>query len=208
MKIVSVSVLLLCLAAGVEAQERQVGGKIGPTFGTLAFNTPQSGDYGMRTGATGGAFLVLPLSPRLALQLEALYAQKGGELTVPEIADTAAILLGYVEFPILMRVEGPRIGRTGVHVFGGPGIGFRATAKRQFAAAGQFGSSGVQIDMSDEIRFLEATATVGAGIEPHRRIVIDGRYTWGLSAVNSDTTGDFRVRTRTLTFMLGVRFAR
>jgi hypothetical protein len=208
MKIVSVTVLLVCLAAGAEAQERQAGGKIGPTFGTLTFNTPQSGDYGMRTGATGGAFLVLPLSPRLALQLEALYAQKGGELTVPELPDTAAILLGYVEFPVLMRVEAPRIGRAGFHVFGGPGIGFRATAKRQFTAAGQFGSSGVQVDMSDEIRFVEATATVGAGFEPHRRIVIDGRYTWGLSAINRDASDDFRVRTRTLTFMIGVRFAR
>lgn len=208
MRIVLVATLLVCLSAPAWGQDRQIGAKMGPTFGTLGFNTPHDGDYGMRIGATGGGFIVLPLSPRFALQLEMLYAQKGGELTAAEFPDKASILLGYFEIPVMLRVEGPRIGRTRLHAFAGPGIGFRATAQRQFSSSGGFGSSGVSLDMSDEIGFVETTATVGVGVEPHPRVIVDGRYTWGLSSINKDTTGNFHVRTRTLTFMVGMRFAR
>lgn len=203
--VIAAAALAVWCAPAAEAQEPEYGFKVGPSFSTLALEPEESGDYGRRIGASGGAFAVLPLSARLALQVEALYAQKGGKLEIAEVPETAAILLGYVELPVLLRVGGPRAGGTGVHFFAGAAPGFRATARRQLSEALPGFTTGVSEDISDEIRFFELTGIVGAGFEPHRRIVIDGRYSWGLTHVNKDTEGDFYVRTRTLTIMLGVR---
>lgn len=187
-------------------QERQLGAKVGPVFSTLAIEPADSEDYRMRAGVTGGAFAVLPLAPGLAIQFEGLFTQKGGKLDVPEIEETASILLDYVEFPVLLRVNAPRSGRLAFHAFAGPAAGFRASARRQFSLAGGGFTSGVSEDISDEIRRFELSLVAGAGVDITPRVVIDGRYSWGLTSVNRDTTGDFHVRTRVLAIMAGVRF--
>lgn len=202
----AIGIAVLGAAASAVAQERQYGAKVGPTFATLALEPEEGEGYSMRAGATGGLFYVHPLTPRIAVQLEGLYAQKGGKLNVPEVAETASILLGYVEFPVLLRLEGPRRGRTGFHAFAGAAPGFRATARRQLSLASGGFTSGVSEDMSDEIRFFEFSLIAGAGIEPHPRVVIDGRYSWGLTSINRDTSDGFNVRTRALTIMVGIRF--
>lgn len=192
--------------ATAAAQARQFGAKVGPSFSTLAIQPADTEDYRIRAGASGGGFLVLPLTPWVAVQFEGLYMQKGGKLEVPEFNETATILLDYIEFPVLLRLDGPAAGRTAFHVFAGPAAGIRASARRQFSTAGGGFTSGVAMNMVDEIKRFDLSVVAGAGVDITPHIVIDGRYSWGVRDVNRDTTDGFGVRTRVFAIMAGVRF--
>jgi hypothetical protein len=113
------------------------------------------------------------------VQIEALYVSKGGKLDIPEIVDTAAILLDYVEFPVLLRLGPSRAASPSVHALVGVAGGIRASARRQFSFAFGGFTSGESLDIRDEIEPFEASVVVGAGFDIHRHIVIDGRYSWG-----------------------------
>jgi hypothetical protein len=64
--------LVVCVAGGAAAQERQYGAKVGPAFSTTAIEPEESGDYGWRNGGAFGLFYVRPMTPGLAIQFEAL----------------------------------------------------------------------------------------------------------------------------------------
>jgi hypothetical protein len=199
-------VLVVCAAANAAAQDRQYGAKVGPAFSTTAIEPEESGDYGWRNGGAGGFFYVRPLTPGTALQFEALYVQKGGKLDDPEFPAQATLMFDYIEFPVLLRLGSSRPDARGLHVFGGASAGVRVAARRQFSVAGGGGTSGVSHDMSDEIERFEASVVAGVGVDLHRHFVLDGRYSWGLTPVNRDREGGFRVRTRVLAVMAGIRF--
>jgi hypothetical protein len=198
--------LVVCAAESTVAQERQYGAKVGPAFSTTAIEPEESGDYRWRNGGAGGVFYVRPLSPAVALQLEALYVQKGGKFEDPDFQVQATLLLDYIEFPVLLRLGSSRLDARGFHVFGGAAAGLRVSARRQFSVAFNGWTQGSSHDMSDEIERFEASLVAGAGVELHRYFMIDGRYSWGLTPVNRDRAGDFRVRTRVLAVMAGIRF--
>jgi hypothetical protein len=199
-------VLVVCAAGVAGAQERQYGARVGPAFSTTAIEPEESGDYGWRNGGAGGLFYIRPLTPAVALQFEALYVQKGGTFEHPDFVEQATILLDYVEFPVLLRAGSSRLEGRGFHVFGGASAGMRVSARRQASVAFGGGTSGVSDDMRDEIERFEASAIAGAGIDLHRHVVLDGRYWWGLTPVNRDREGGFRVRTRAFAVLLGIRF--
>jgi hypothetical protein len=199
-------VLVVCGAAGAaDAQERQYGAKVGPAFSTTVFEPEESAAYGWRNGGAGGLFYVRPITPALALQFEALYVQKGGKLEDPDFPVQATLIFDYVEFPVLLRVGSSRRDTRGVHVFGGGSAGLRVSARRQFTAAQTGGTIGESHDIRNEIERFEASLIAGAGIDLHRHVVLDGRYWWGLTPVNRDREGGFRVRTRVVAVMLGIR---
>lgn len=202
-----VGLALVVWGAGVaDAQERQYGARVGPAFSTTAIEPEITADYGWRNGGAGGLFYVHPLTPALALQFEALYVQKGGKLDDPEFVEQATLLLDYVEFPVLLRAGSSRLEGRGFHVFGGASAGMRVSARRQSSVALGGGTSGVSLDIRDDIERFEASAIAGAGIDLHRHVVLDGRYWWGLTPVNRDREDGFRVRTRVFAVMLGIRF--
>jgi hypothetical protein len=198
--------LVVCTAGSAAAQERQYGAKVGPAFSTTVFEPEESATYGWRNGGAGGLFYVRPITPALALQFEALYVQKGGKLEDPDFPVQATLLFDYLEFPVLLRVGSSRRDRRGVHVFGGGSAGLRVGARRQFTATQGAGTIGESLDIRDEIERFEASLIAGAGIDLHRHVVLDGRYSWGMTPVNRDRTGGFRVRTRVFTVLAGIRF--
>jgi hypothetical protein len=46
----------------------------------------------------------------------------------------------------------------------------------------------------------------GAGVDIGRRLVIDGRYAWGLTNVTRNEADSTRIRTRLFSVMAGFRF--
>ena len=62
-----------------------------------------SGDVGFAVGGGG----MLPLGDRSALQIEAMYVNKGGRLVVDSSFLSVGLTVGYVEFPVTFRYEFP-----------------------------------------------------------------------------------------------------
>jgi hypothetical protein len=204
--LITALMLVLCAAGAATAQERQYGAKVGPAFSTTAIEPDEPAEYGWRNGGAVALFYVRPVTPVLAIQFEALYVQKGGKFEDPEFPEQSTILLDYVEVPVLLRVGSSRRHARGLHVFGGGSVGMRVSARRQFSLALQGGTMGQSHDMRKEIERFEASLMAGAGADLHRHVVVDARYAWGLTPVNRDRTGGFRIRTRVFTVLAGVRF--
>ena len=196
-------VLLLSGAVSpVFAQRVEFGAKAGPSFGMLAAD-PEGEDYDRRIAAAGGGFVVLPLGDKFGVQFEALFSPKGAKLYAEDLDLTSTLVLNYLDFPVLARISP---GSPAFHLFGGPYVGVRVSATRQISASGGGITSGERTDMSGEVERFDWGLVAGAGIHRGRRLVIDGRYAWGLTDVNKDTSLGVRFRSRVLTILAGVRF--
>jgi hypothetical protein len=198
--------VVLLAASTAHAQEREFGAKAGPSFSTLTFEPEESGGYDRRISADGGGFLVLPLTPRFAVQLEALFTSRGAKLLDDETGTTGAILLQYLDFPALIRIKGPSWASRSLHLFGGPYAGIRLAATREVSFYANSIRTGNKSSISSEIERFEFGLTAGAGVDFGRRIVVDGRYCHGISALNTDKSDGFRIRNRGVSIMAGVRF--
>jgi len=205
---VFVSVFVLGTAALAAAQGLEFGAKAGPAFATLRFDPDdEEQPHRRRISVDGGGFLVLPLGGRVGLQLEGLFTSRGATANAVENEEvTSKILLQYFELPALLRVNGPRVGSGSIYFFGGPYLAIRLSAKREFSVFINGQTTGTREDMSDEVEWLDAGVTFGAGVMVNRWIVIDGRYSHALKKLNSDTAAGFGIWNRAITFMAGVRF--
>lgn len=199
------SVLLLGLIVGgasnVQAQALSAGVKAGLNVATLDFDRqpPESPAIDTRTGLVAGLFFVWPAGSRLSVQTEALYSQKGA--TFDESGVSGAVELDYLEVPILLRLSTPPSNGASFHVFGGPSFGVRLRARSEIAFEGETERE----EFSDEVKRFDLGLVVGAGVELGR-LVIDGRYTWGVSNVNALADDDVEIRNRAFSIMAGVKF--
>jgi hypothetical protein len=201
-------VLLAILAAppASDAQTRALGAKAGPSFASLSFEPEESAGQQHRISADGGGFFVFPLSPAVALQLEALFTSRGSKLYDREQDLTGAILLQYFELPALVRFQGPGSASRSLHFFAGPYVGFRLSAKREISSVVGNIKSGSKESIGNEIETMQFGISAGAGLDIGRRLVIDGRYSHGLTPLNTDRSDGFRIRSSGISFMAGVRF--
>ena len=197
---------VLAAAPAAEAQEREFGAKAGPSFAMLSFEPEESGDYQHRVSADGGGFFVFPLSRTIALQFEALFTSRGAKLYDPETDLTGAILLQYFELPVLLRLEGPGSASRALHFFAGPYVGFRLSAKREISSYVNSIRGGSKESIANEIETMQFGVSAGAGVDIGRRLVIDGRYSRGLTPLNTDRSEGFRIRSSAISIMAGVRF--
>jgi hypothetical protein len=205
---VALSGLVLLLSCGIataHAQQRQFGGKIGPTIATVHDSVDQNGGYGRRVSLGGGGFVVLPLGGRTAVQIEALFTPKGGKLQ-QQTDVTSTLLLDYFEIPLLGRIAVTRSSSQSFHVFGGPSAGLRINAKQQVAYTGSVIKSGYTDDIRSDVKRFELGLIAGAGVDVGSHVVIDARYFWGMSDVNRDASDGNHVRNRGLTILAGLRF--
>ena len=192
----------ICAVSPAHAQPVEFGAKVGPSFGVLTAD-PEGEDYERRIAASGGGFLVLPITGRIGVQIEALFSPKGAKLYAEDLGLTSTLLLDYLDFPVLARIGAES---SAFHVFAGPYVGVRVRAKRQISASGGGITSGERTDMSAEVERFDWGMVAGAGMHRGQRLVIDGRYAWGLTDVNKDTSLGIRFRSRVLTILAGVRF--
>ena len=189
----------------VAAQEREFGVKAGANFAVLAVDEADADPgYDRRIAPAGGVFLVLPVAPHLSVQIEGVFNARGAKLFDEELGATSTLLLDYIDFPVLARVEGQRLGS--VHLFAGPYVGIRAGATRQISTTGPGFTAGSREDMGDEVERFETGLIAGGGVHIGQRWLVDARYSWGLTNVNSDTSDGLRFRSRALSAMIGFRF--
>ena len=197
---------LLTFGVGTaSAQHGRLGAKAGVTAADAVFESAADDPgYGKRIFISGGGFAVQPIAGPLALQVEALFVPKGGEYT-DDSQTTYTLMLDYLELPALGRVAVARSASHSVYLFAGPAAGFRLNAKFR-NASGRPIRSGVSQDISSDVKLFELSATAGGGVDIGRHLVVDARYSWGLSDLNKDSTAGHGVRNRALTVMAGFRY--
>jgi hypothetical protein len=202
--LVVLPLLLLLAVETALAQQREFGAKAGPSFARLIDTAGPSDVYSRRLAIAGGVFATFPVGGRLALQVEALQMPKGTKLNTGSSVGTNKLLLDYLDIPVLARVAAP--GSLGFHVFGGPYVGFRLRAKLEYAETVSSFTAGSRQDVSNDVERTEFGVVAGAGLHLGRHGVIDGRYAWGLTNLNRNTTEGVRLRNRVAGIMAGVRF--
>lgn len=146
-----------------------------------------------------GAFVTVPLFRGFELQPEVLYSSKGAKLDDEGIQST--LILDYVEVPVLGRMSGNAFRGGRFYVVAGPSFGVRVRAKSKTV----FSGSTEEFDISGEIERLDVGVTAGAGLQ-FGALVIDGRFTYGLSDIDSDKTDAVKVTNRVFSLSAGLRF--
>jgi hypothetical protein len=191
----------LASATNASAQGLGYGVKGGVTLADL--HETSDGDtasFDFRTGFLVGGFVTWPFGGRLEFQPEALFTQKGAKSD--QLGGTSTQKLDYLDIPLLVscRVTGSR--ERNFAVFGGPSVGIRLRAR----SSAKFGDGDtIERDIKDEIKSTDF-AVVG-GLAYHRgRLVVDGRYSWGLSDIDEETGDGIEIRNREISFMVGWRF--
>jgi hypothetical protein len=199
--LLTVGVCLLAGASMASAQDAVQGGVIGgPGWATLTVKTDGNfPDFSGRSGMAVGAFIVTPTRHGIGLEPEVLVTLKGGKAT--EGPDEASFRLTSLEFPVLLRFNAPSVPqKTAFHGLFGPTFGFTLKARQVITLSG----STEDVDVSDQTESFEVGLTAGAGVDIGR-LRIDGRFTWGLTDLNTDTAGNTSFKSRMFTVLAGVR---
>lgn len=192
-------VLLLLCGGPAAAQGLGLGAKGGVNLATqrIEGNRDATTDLTSRVGAVAGVFATLRVAPWFDLQPEALYTSKGGRLDLDGVK--ASVAIDYFEVPVLARLSRRGPGGGGYYAAAGPSIALRLRARSRTT----FGSATEEVDLGEDIEALDYGFAAGGGVEIGR-LVIDGRYTFGLKDIDRDDTA--RATNRVLSLTAGFRF--
>ena len=190
---------LVCLAATASAQGLAIGAKGGVNIASQQVTDDGGGpSLDSRIGFVGGAFVTFPIASWLDVQAEGLYSQKGARLTFMGIEST--LELDYLEVPVLARVRFGS-GHWRYYAAGGPSMGVRLRAR----ARTTFSGSTEDVDVADQVERSDFGIAMGGGVEIGR-LVIEGRYTLGLTDIDKDKTDTSHTKNRAIAVTAGVRF--
>jgi hypothetical protein len=193
-----VGALFVTLGGSAFAQDRAtVGVKGGAIFANLSFETDdRTSSFDYRPGFTGGLFVVWPADRRVALQTEARFSQKGAKFERPSVSGRTTI--NYLEVPVLARASSAEFGGASFHVFPGPSFAIRLSGETESTVEGQEGR------VEEDFERFDVGVVAGAGVELGR-LVVDGRYTWGLLDID-EQVDQVKIRNRSFAVMAGIRF--
>lgn len=196
------------LVAHRPASAQTVGLKAGPTFSKVDVqgdNTPIK----YLTSFGGGGFVRFGMMG-LGMQGEILALTKGAK--IEDGANHAETKITYIEVPVLARF-GLGTGNMAPYLMVGPSFAFEISCNGSFTISGVTQSdkceSGGQNSMR---RKFDLGATGVAGLEFRMgpgALLIEGRYTHGLTNLNKDTSfgNDQKVRNRSWAAMAGYAFS-
>jgi hypothetical protein len=182
--------------------------------------------YGNRTALLAGLFVIIPINSNFALQPELWYIQKGGEASASfsffdeDFSFSSALLLDYLEIPVLARYQPVVSGRARPSLVAGPSAGFLMKAKSRIKIGGESETA----DIKSQLRTTDISLLFGGGLEFSSglgRLSLDLRYMLGLTNIlktdnneafndpfddDFDEAGEGTIRNRGLTLTLGLRF--
>jgi hypothetical protein len=194
--------LMLLVSAPSMAQSVQGGIKGGISFTTLdglgevIGNLPEV-NVESRINYVAGVFVKVNLGTFFAFQPEVLYVRKGAKLAATGVfTESITYNLNYIDIPLLARVQTSR--GTGLYLLAGPSIGLNVTATVEDEA-------GETEDVKDGINTSDMGLVIGAGVEL-AHILVEGRYTQGLSNIIKDAEGEESVKNRAISLLFGIRF--
>jgi len=175
--------ILTCVSAfvgtPVEAQNDLtfgVKGGLNTTWVTATDSDP-------KLAFVGGAFITVPITGRLAIQPELLYARQGGKAS--QVIDGGLALLDiafnfdYLQVPVLLRYTFPMSGTTSPYVYFGPTLAVNLGASIDLAT--QFGQAEPEIK---NMKSIDLGIASGGGVSipvSAVRLSFDVRVTLGMT---------------------------
>jgi opacity protein-like surface antigen len=195
------AVTAMVLAPATPSQAQVLGVKLGASFANLDVDVDDAGTSRI-TGFAGGGFLRFG-SGRLGLQLELLSVTKGSDFVDPFGDDDAEIRLEYVEMPLLIHVPLSLGQAFSPYVFAGPTLSLESGCSVEFANQSR-DCDDAQADVfrRNKTDFgLAAGGGLAFAMGPGS-VLVEGRYTWGLSDINN-TDGGPTIRNRAAYLMAG-----
>jgi hypothetical protein len=186
--------LIVCASPSF-AQGIHFGVKGGLNAADHAVSDAGDASFDSRLGIVVGGFVTLPIASWLDLQAEGLYAEKGSRLKAG--GGEVKLIVNYVEIPVLARVRLARI----FYAAAGPSMAFRTQAK----ARARFSGSTEETDISEQVEQFDFGVGMGGGLELGP-LVIDGRYTLGLTDIDKDKTDSSTMKNRAISVTAGIRF--
>jgi hypothetical protein len=184
------------------------GVKAGVNLATFRGEFADIADPQVRTGLVGGAFVALGFAPDLAVQVEALYSQKGAKF-VGERTDGLGNPLGefetfakldYLEVPVLLRGTLLRGSPVQPMYFLGPTAGF--------SLGGRVESDGVPDEDLEDLKAVDLGLALGAGARfalAGRAVTAEFRWTTGFTDVY-DIEGNAESINSVFSFLAGITF--
>lgn len=192
------------LSHGPAAAQTAFGLKGGVTWADAAFIDQFASEALLRKA--GGGFVILPLSERSTVQLEALYLERGFSTTGLH-QDGSRTRMSYLDFPILLRFRvTPAPARVQPMLLAGAYWGHEVGCRLEGGVA-QFEESN-----SCEGRFqlrgvadvgLIAGAVVEAAVTDAWFVTLEARYHYGVRNLHWDPASD-GARARNLSAMAGI----
>lgn len=191
---------LLASHANLGAQHRlRLGARLGVSAASLGGDAVEKVDA--REGITGGLFASFNFTPRLAIQPEVLYTQKGGRLT-GSTYDFINYELDFVEIPIVAKYELLSRGSIRPSLLAGGAIAWldRGRWRAQWTSPNPQPREFVVSPRTRDVGLVFG-AQVKRAVGRHE-ILLDGRYTMGLRSIDSSSP-PVQEKLRTLAVTVG-----
>lgn len=209
-RIAVMALAALLLPCGARAMGIEKGIKAGVNLASFRGEFADIADAGIRTGFVGGGFVAFGFAPDLAVQVEALFSQKGAKF-VSEATDEEGnplgefdtfVKLNYLEVPVLLRGTLLRGSPVQPMYFIGPtaGISLGGTVETDLA--------GVRDQDLDDLKGLDLGIALGAGAGFElggRKVTAEFRYTSGFTDIY-DIAGNAESINSVFSFMAGIAF--
>jgi hypothetical protein len=162
-------------------------------------------EVGNRVGFVAGVLVGLPLRDGITFETGGLISSKGAglDLTIADLGTaTGAIEILYLDVPAIGRFRVVTSSAATVHALAGVTMGIKLSAEQSVSFMGESISESIDEGMSG----FDLGLTFGGRVEIGR-IIIDGRYTFGmLNVADEEGPEGEAIKNRTLSLMGGWRF--
>jgi hypothetical protein len=190
---------LTAQATGTSPAAARPGGGIGLVLGLGASELAGQREsaavpsVSSRVAPLGGAYLRLPVGARFAVQPELLYVPKGFRYELTGSTADYALQLDYLELPVLLRAELPRVGRAMPFLYAGPAASLRVRCAFTGEAAGEAdyrqdcGEANALTGGNLTFKRFDLGAMVGGGLAfslGGRALGVGARFSQGLTAID------------------------
>lgn len=190
--------LATCFGASSMATEsRPINYGVKGGLGMSTYSGPDVADgvLAWRLGYGVGVFIDVPITPRVDVQLESLYVQKGATREQTALSDTVDISATYIEFPVLARLRLGNSKQVQPRIFAGLSLALLMDVE---ASQGD-----KKENWTTDFAGVDAGLVFGGGLDfktaGSSLIKIDIRYTLGLSSADDSKNDDIYNRMVLLT---------
>jgi len=191
---------MVALTMNFEAKAQTKVWSIGPEAG-ISFSKygKDASSNSFKPGAIGGLFVTYSIINTFGVTAKFLIHQKGASFEPDDTKQT----LTYVEIPIIGRYFFNKEGKVRPNIFLGPSFSFLTGVKNKVGS-----NNPEKIDYNNDYNNVDVGVTTGFGcnirIQNETYLVLDGRYTHGLSDLSKSNNNN--VNNQSLAFTAGVSF--
>ncbi|ELR73842.1 hypothetical protein C900_00006 [Fulvivirga imtechensis AK7] len=214
MKKVLLSIFAVIAFAATSNAQVNFGVKAGLNLADLASSEDEF-EADSKIGLHLGGYVELSLSDKFALQPELVYSAQGAKSEFSGEEDLGGGIIGtyseeynlklnYLNVPVLFKFKPSE----SFYIGAGPQLGLLLSANSEYdytvTASGISVSDSGEEDVKDEMKGMDLSFAIGAGLELESGLNFGLRYNYGLSDVYDKNEGD-AVRNSVLQFSVGFR---